>query len=243
MPLPWKINSKSDCTCSRSSRTLVIHIIERVESLESQCKPYRLRNVKLQKEQGHLVEVLKYLASIHGFTFLEAYIRGEEKGWYMEALLFLYFGGVIHEGLYSEFYGIHHIWNKRKGWGLCSLSTKLGMTWIKFLTRPNVNLKHLKYVLSKNNTANEKTVLTGDFNINLFNRDVNRGCLVYMFSLRFSGSQFLINLRRQFCVRKIFFAYVKFFVYKFSLDSQSFILGCSFIKTCSLTGSQQGFLF
>ena len=31
-----------------------------------------------------------------------------------------------------------------------------------------------------------------------FNRDLNRGCLVYMFSLRFSGSKFLINLRRQF---------------------------------------------
>ena len=37
-----------------------------------------------------------------------------------------------------------------------------------------------------------------------FNRDINRGCLVYMFSLRFSGSKFLINLRRQFRVRKTF---------------------------------------
>ena len=36
------------------------------------------------------------------------------------------------------------------------------------------------------------------------NFDLNRGCLVYMFSLRFSGSKFLINLRRQFRVRKIF---------------------------------------
>ena len=35
-------------------------------------------------------------------------------------------------------------------------------------------------------------------------RDLNRGCLVYIFSLRFSGSKFLINLRRQFCVRKFF---------------------------------------
>ena len=39
---------------------------------------------------------------------------------------------------------------------------------------------------------------------NFFNHDLNRGCLVYMFSLRFSGSKFLINLRRQFRVRKIF---------------------------------------
>ena len=30
----------------------------------------------------------------------------------------------------------------------------------------------------------------------LFNRDLNRGCLVYMFSLHFSGSKFLINLRQ-----------------------------------------------
>ena len=37
-----------------------------------------------------------------------------------------------------------------------------------------------------------------------FNRDVDRGCLVYIFSLRFSGSKFLINLRRQFRVRRTF---------------------------------------
>ena len=40
--------------------------------------------------------------------------------------------------------------------------------------------------------------------ISYFNRHLNRGCLVYMFSLRFSGSKFLINLRRQFRIRKIF---------------------------------------
>ena len=37
-----------------------------------------------------------------------------------------------------------------------------------------------------------------------FNRDLNRGCLVYMFSLRFSGGKFLTNLRRQFSLRIIF---------------------------------------
>ena len=37
-----------------------------------------------------------------------------------------------------------------------------------------------------------------------FNRDLNCGCLVYMFSLRFSGSNLLINSRRQFLVRKNF---------------------------------------
>ena len=48
----------------------------------------------------------------------------------------------------------------------------------------------------------------------LFNRDLNRGCLVYMFSLRFSGSKFLVNLRRQFRVRK-------FSVHKFLQDLKS----------------------
>ena len=40
--------------------------------------------------------------------------------------------------------------------------------------------------------------------IHLFSRDLNRGCLVYMFPLRFSESKCLINLRRQYRVRKIF---------------------------------------
>ena len=43
----------------------------------------------------------------------------------------------------------------------------------------------------------------------LFNRDLNRGCLVYMFSLRFSVNKFLIKLRRQFRVR-YFFSYTSF---------------------------------
>ena len=41
-----------------------------------------------------------------------------------------------------------------------------------------------------------------------FNRYLSRGCLVYMFSVRFSGSKFLRNLQRQFPVRKIFRAQV-----------------------------------
>ena len=43
-----------------------------------------------------------------------------------------------------------------------------------------------------------------------------------MFSLRLSGSKFLINLRRQFRVGKIFFVYVKFSVHKFLRDLRSF---------------------
>ena len=42
----------------------------------------------------------------------------------------------------------------------------------------------------------------------LFNRDLNRGCLVNMFSLRFSGSKFLIILRGQMHVCRIFLAQV-----------------------------------
>ena len=55
-----------------------------------------------------------------------------------------------------------------------------------------------------------------------FNRDLNHSCFVYMFSLRFSGSKFLINLRRQFRARKVFFEYVKVFVQKVLRDLQSF---------------------
>ena len=44
---------------------------------------------------------------------------------------------------------------------------------------------------------------------------------VYMFSLRFSGSKFLITLRRQFRLRKFFFVYVNFFEHKFLRDLQS----------------------
>ena len=38
----------------------------------------------------------------------------------------------------------------------------------------------------------------------LLNRYLSRSCLVYMFSLRFSGGKFLINLQQQFRVQKIF---------------------------------------
>ena len=72
-----------------------------------------------------------------------------------------------------------------------------------------------------------------------FNRDLNRGCLVYIFSLRFSGSKFLINLRRQFGVRKIFrtqvfagFACIlclKLLYQKCVI----YVVGYSCIKTCS----------
>ena len=41
-------------------------------------------------------------------------------------------------------------------------------------------------------------------NYYFFNRDLSCGCLVYIFSLHFSGSKSLINLRRQFRVRKTF---------------------------------------
>ena len=79
--------------------------------------------------------------------------------------------------------------------------------------------------------------------IHIFNRDLNRGCLVYMFSLRFSGSKFLTNLR-QFGVRKIF-SYTRFcgiyslFILCLKLlfrKCVTYVVGSSLIKTCSLTG-------
>ena len=43
-----------------------------------------------------------------------------------------------------------------------------------------------------------------------FNHDLNRDCLASIFSLRFSRSKFLINLQRQFRVRKFFSCTQKF---------------------------------
>ena len=71
-----------------------------------------------------------------------------------------------------------------------------------------------------------------------FNRDLNRGCLVYMFSLRFSESKFLINLRRQFRVCKQLFAGFEVILCLKLLFRKcvTYVAGCSFTKTCSLTG-------
>ena len=75
-----------------------------------------------------------------------------------------------------------------------------------------------------------------------FNCDLNHGCLVYIFSLRFSGSKFLINLRRQFHVRKIFrtqlFAGLEVILCLKLLFRKcvTYLAGCCFTKTCSLTG-------
>ena len=71
-----------------------------------------------------------------------------------------------------------------------------------------------------------------------FNRDLNRGCLVYMFSLRFSGSKFLINLLWQFRVRKIFRTqlFAGFEVILCFHSCLTYVAGCYFTKTYSLTG-------
>ena len=71
----------------------------------------------------------------------------------------------------------------------------------------------------------------------LFNRDLNRGCLIYIFSFR----NFLINLLLQFHVRK-FFSRRQLRAQVFGLCSKLLCrkcvtyVRCSFIKTCSLTG-------
>ena len=65
--------------------------------------------------------------------------------------------------------------------------------------------------------------------LQLFNRDLNRSCLVYMFSLRFSGSKFLIYLRRQVRVRNIFRTqiFAGFAVFSFYVENYYFSLtGC-----------------
>ena len=79
-----------------------------------------------------------------------------------------------------------------------------------------------------------------------FHRDLNRGCLTYLLSLRFSVSKrkFFINLQQQFCVREIFrtqvfaeFAVSSFFLKKITIwKSVTRVFVYSFVKTCSLTG-------
>ena len=69
-----------------------------------------------------------------------------------------------------------------------------------------------------------------------------------MFSLRFSGSKFLINLRRQFRLLKFFRVRKIFRTQRFDgfevivclkllfRKCVTYVAGCSFTKTCSLTG-------
>ena len=79
---------------------------------------------------------------------------------------------------------------------------------------------------------------------------LNRGCLFYMFSLRFSRSKFLINLRPQLRVSKSLLCTLNFLYTSFCGICSLFILclkllfrlcvtyylGCSFTEDCSLTG-------
>ena len=70
----------------------------------------------------------------------------------------------------------------------------------KVIVTETINLhEHSQVFIFSNILNNLITILCV-----LFNRDLNHGCLLYMFSVRFSGSKFLVNLRWQFRVRKIF---------------------------------------
>ena len=78
-----------------------------------------------------------------------------------------------------------------------------------------------------------------------FHRDLNRGCLTYLLSLRFSVSKrkFFINLQQQFCVREIFRTQILrnlqslHFLKKLPFGKcVTHVFVYSFVKTCSLTG-------
>ena len=72
-----------------------------------------------------------------------------------------------------------------------------GSYFSHLLHYPRLLLRFIKHLLVKNLYLSQKFSL-------LLNRVLNRGCLVYMFSLRFSGSKVLIYLWRQFRARKFF---------------------------------------
>ena len=103
----------------------------------------------------------------------------------------------------------------------CLFIIILQLKSLKFENKENYFQTRAAGLLLVNFFSGERQESIKDIYI-LFNRDLNHGCFVYMFSLLFSGSKFLINLRRQFGVRKIFFVYLKFFVQKVSWDLQSF---------------------
>ena len=76
-----------------------------------------------------------------------------------------------------------------------------------------------------------------------FYQDLNPGCLVYMFSLLFSGSKFYDKFTVAVRVRKSF-SYTRFCRIQSFFDlclkllfrrCKTYVLGCSFMKTCSLT--------
>ena len=103
---------------------------------------------------------------------------------------------------------------------------------------------------SKNSILNWVMKLNFFMFFSFFNCNLNRSCLVYMFSLCFLGSKVLINPQWQFLVHKIFSSMKKFLYASssgicslFNLQLKllfpkciTYVLGCPVIKTCSLTG-------
>ena len=127
--------------------------------------------------------------------------------------------------------------NPTRGYDLTSEPQKLEeLSWL--IVARFIHIMCAIYLREKANFL-EAAIFTWYFSITK-----NRGCLFYIYSLRFLGSKFLINLRRQFRVGKTF-VYVEIFGYKFSgiyrlhfifkvTISKKFIiyaLGCSFAKT------------
>ena len=62
----------------------------------------------------------------------------------------------------------------------------------------NLFIPNLKNIQAKEPAVSIVSKVSCDFFwiIFFFNRDLSRGCFVYMFSLHFSGSKVLINLRQ-----------------------------------------------
>ena len=98
----------------------------------------------------------------------------------------------------------------------------VSITFFRFTLMKRIFFKCLLLQNSKFGTFNS-TSTSAEQSV-FFNRDLNRGCLVYVFSLRFSGSKFWINLRRQFRVRKIFSCTYNFSNTRFCRICSLFIL-------------------
>ena len=75
----------------------------------------------------------------------------------------------------------------------------------RFLRIKNANFSRYGFYMNTNIYWDFQICISAPLrNKTWFNRDLNCGSLIYIFSFRFSESNFLMNLRRQFCVRKIF---------------------------------------
>ena len=129
----------------------------------------------------------------------------------------------------------HRTWKLPKYWYCWDRALRLSFHVVRYEKK-----NYQSYVINISRSLHGR-IINNNFKWGslFFSRNSYRGCLVYMFSLCFLGSTFLINLRWQFRVRKIFntqvFAGFAVFILCLRLFRKCvnyLVLGCSLIETC-----------